>query len=193
MPASATRCWRSSSSIQAFADGLLVQAAIAGALERTQAVFDAGASSPATSIARSPKGPAAATCSRSASPGRRPATSPSGSGRHWRGTAPLSFDYILDEAATPFFIDANPRLVEPMNAWLSGTDLPGRVAAGFTRRGAANPRPRPRRRPDPARPDGAAGCRATAQPQARPAAGNRPDRFRVPAAIAARARNWCRC
>jgi hypothetical protein len=42
----------------------------------------------------------------------------------WHGA--LSFDYILDDAThTPHFIDANPRLVEPMNAWLSGVDLPG--------------------------------------------------------------------
>jgi hypothetical protein len=42
----------------------------------------------------------------------------------WHG--PLSFDYILQDATgTPYFIDANPRLVEPMNAWLSGVDLPG--------------------------------------------------------------------
>ena len=26
------------------------------------------------------------------------------------------------------WIDANPRLVEPMNAWFSGVDLPGEVA-----------------------------------------------------------------
>jgi hypothetical protein len=42
----------------------------------------------------------------------------------WHGA--LSFDYILEDATgTPHFIDANPRLVEPMNAWLSGVDLPG--------------------------------------------------------------------
>ena len=50
----------------------------------------------------------------------------------WHGA--LSFDYIRDEATrTPHFIDANPRLVEPMNAWLSGVDLPGallRVSLG---------------------------------------------------------------
>jgi hypothetical protein len=43
---------------------------------------------------------------------------------HWHGA--LSFDYIRDAASnTPHFIDANPRLVEPMNAWLSGVDLAG--------------------------------------------------------------------
>jgi hypothetical protein len=43
---------------------------------------------------------------------------------NWHGA--LSFDYIREDATgTPHFIDANPRLVEPMNAWLSGVDLPG--------------------------------------------------------------------
>ena len=52
----------------------------------------------------------------------------------WHGA--LSFDYIREEATgTPRFIDANPRLVEPMNAWLSGVDLPGallRISLGET-------------------------------------------------------------
>jgi predicted ATP-grasp superfamily ATP-dependent carboligase len=40
----------------------------------------------------------------------------------WHGA--LSVDYILREAdGTPFYIDCNPRLVEPVNAMLSGTDL----------------------------------------------------------------------
>jgi hypothetical protein len=41
---------------------------------------------------------------------------------NWHGA--LSVDYILDEAADrPFYIDCNPRLVEPINALLSGVDL----------------------------------------------------------------------
>jgi biotin carboxylase len=43
---------------------------------------------------------------------------------NWHGA--LSFDHIREDASgIPHFIDANPRLVEPMNAWLSGVDLPG--------------------------------------------------------------------
>src|SRR5205085_3142312 len=30
-----------------------------------------------------------------------------------------------DATAKSYFIDANPRLVEPMNAWFAGVDLPG--------------------------------------------------------------------
>jgi len=42
---------------------------------------------------------------------------------HWHGA--LSFDYFLRAAdpASPRYIDANPRLVEPVNAQLSGVDL----------------------------------------------------------------------
>jgi hypothetical protein len=42
----------------------------------------------------------------------------------WHGA--LSFDYIVDAVSgVPLFFDANPRLVEPMNAWLCGVDLAG--------------------------------------------------------------------
>jgi predicted ATP-grasp superfamily ATP-dependent carboligase len=47
-------------------------------------------------------------------------------GRHlgWHGA--LSVDYIMREQnPSPLLIDCNPRLVEPMNAYLAGTDLVG--------------------------------------------------------------------
>ena len=50
----------------------------------------------------------------------------------WHG--PLALDYLFDEASGhPCYIEANPRLVEPMNATLSGVnlaDLTVRVALG---------------------------------------------------------------
>ncbi|HEX6555488.1 MAG TPA: hypothetical protein VF026_22195 [Ktedonobacteraceae bacterium] len=50
----------------------------------------------------------------------------------WHG--PLALDYLFDEASgRPSYIEANPRLVEPMNATLSGVnlaDLTVRVALG---------------------------------------------------------------
>jgi len=50
----------------------------------------------------------------------------------WHGA--LSVDYVLpDDSATPLLIDCNPRLVEPMNAYLAGVDLVGlllRVSQG---------------------------------------------------------------
>jgi predicted ATP-grasp superfamily ATP-dependent carboligase len=39
----------------------------------------------------------------------------------WHGS--VSIDYLLDAQGQPFYIDANPRLVEPMNAVFSGVNL----------------------------------------------------------------------
>jgi len=55
-----------------------------------------------------------------------------GQALNWHG--PLALDYLFDEATgTPTYIECNPRLVEPMNATLSGVnmaDLTVRVALG---------------------------------------------------------------
>ena len=50
-------------------------------------------------------------------------------GQHlgWHGA--LSVDYVLADAATPLLIDCNPRLVEPMSAYLAGVDLVGLLLA----------------------------------------------------------------
>jgi predicted ATP-grasp superfamily ATP-dependent carboligase len=110
----------------AFAGGLLVQAAISGALERTQAVFDRGrlvACHIYRQIAEGPSGGDVLKLS-IANGQVRDIVERIGHALHWHGA--LSFDYIRDAASQiPSFIDANPRLVEPMNAWLSGVDLPG--------------------------------------------------------------------
>jgi carbamoylphosphate synthase large subunit len=59
----------------------------------------------------------------------------------WHG--PLALDYLFDEAGgRPTYIEANPRLVEPMNAALSGVnlaDLTVRVALGEVE-GSGDPR-----------------------------------------------------
>ena len=53
----------------------------------------------------------------------------------WHGA--LSVDYILpDDDDTPLLIDCNPRLVEPMSAYLAGIDLVGLLLRGFARRDA---------------------------------------------------------
>jgi predicted ATP-grasp superfamily ATP-dependent carboligase len=111
---------------QAFAEGLLVQAAVSGALERTQAVFDRGglvASHIYRQVVEGPGGGDVLKISVNRAEVRA-TVERIGQALKWHGA--LSFDYILDDATgTPHFIDANPRLVEPMNAWLSGVDLPG--------------------------------------------------------------------
>jgi len=110
----------------AFAEGLLVQAAVSGALERTQAVFDRGrlvASHIYRQVVEGPGGGDVLKIS-VVSAGVRNTVARIGQALKWHGA--LSFDYIRDDATKiPHFIDANPRLVEPMNAWLSGVDLPG--------------------------------------------------------------------
>jgi predicted ATP-grasp superfamily ATP-dependent carboligase len=120
----------------AFAEGLLVQAAVTGSLERTQAVFDRGrlvASHIYRQVVEGPGGGDVLKISVVSAPVRQ-IVQRIGQALNWHGA--LSFDYIReDTTGTPYFIDANPRLVEPMNAWLSGIDLPGallRVSLGET-------------------------------------------------------------
>jgi predicted ATP-grasp superfamily ATP-dependent carboligase len=110
----------------AFAEGLLVQAAISGTLERTQAVFDRGRLVACHIYRQMAEGPGGGDVLKlSVASGQvREIVEKIGNALRWHGA--LSFDYIRDDSTkTPYFIDANPRLVEPMNAWLSGVDLPG--------------------------------------------------------------------
>jgi len=110
----------------AFAVGLLVQAAVTGSLERTQAVFDHGRLVASHIYRQLVEGPGGGDVLKISVVNAqvREIVERIGHALDWHGA--LSFDYILDDATkTPYFIDANPRLVEPMNAWLSGVDLPG--------------------------------------------------------------------
>ncbi|MGP0088673.1 MAG: hypothetical protein ACLPKB_01735 [Xanthobacteraceae bacterium] len=120
----------------AFAEGVVVQAAANGPLERTQAVFDNGrlvANHIYRQIADGPGGGDVLKAS-VRRPAARAFVETIGAALDWHGA--LSFDYILDaETNRPLFFDANPRLVEPMNAWFSGVDLTGvllRVSLGET-------------------------------------------------------------
>jgi predicted ATP-grasp superfamily ATP-dependent carboligase len=110
----------------AFAEGLLVQAAVSGSLERTQAVFDRGRLVACHIYRQVAEGPGGGDVLKLSVVDRevRAIVERIGEALAWHGA--LSFDYIRDSAnGTPSFIDANPRLVEPMNAWLSGVDLAG--------------------------------------------------------------------
>jgi predicted ATP-grasp superfamily ATP-dependent carboligase len=112
--------------LNAFAEGLLVQAAIVGSLERTQAVFDHGRLVACHIYRQMVEGPGGGDVLKISvnSAQVRDTVARIGHALAWHGA--LSFDYIRDDATgTPHFIDANPRMVEPMNAWLSGVDLPG--------------------------------------------------------------------
>lgn len=57
----------------------------------------------------------------------------------WHG--PLSIDYLYeDETGTPRYIDASPRLVEPMSAFINGCDLPRAQLLSSLGRGGEIPR-----------------------------------------------------
>jgi predicted ATP-grasp superfamily ATP-dependent carboligase len=109
-----------------FAEGVVVQAPANGPLERTQAIFDHGRLIAINIYRQIAGGPSGGDVLKESV--RRPAARASmeriGAALDWHGA--LSFDYILDAATgVPLFFDANPRLVEPMNGWLSGVDLAG--------------------------------------------------------------------
>jgi len=110
----------------AFSEGVLLQAAVDGTLERTQAVFDHGRLVACHIYRQVAEGPGGGDVLKLSvvSAEVRDIVGRIGAALAWHGA--LSFDYIREATSgTPCFIDANPRLVEPMNAWLSGVDLPG--------------------------------------------------------------------
>jgi predicted ATP-grasp superfamily ATP-dependent carboligase len=109
-----------------FAEGVVVQAAANGPLERAQAVFDHGRLIAINIYRQIASGPGGGDVLKASvrRPDARACVERIGAALDWHGA--LSFDYILDATTgVPLFFDANPRLVEPMNAWLSGVDLAG--------------------------------------------------------------------
>ena len=110
----------------AFANGVVAQAPVNGALERLQAVFDQGRLVACHAYRQIAEGPGGGDVLKMSvrRPEARDHVARIGAELAWHGA--LSFDYMLDaDSGRPQFIDANPRLVEPMNAWLSGVDLAG--------------------------------------------------------------------
>jgi hypothetical protein len=108
----------------AFSERVLIQEALAGAMERAQAVFDCGRLIAFHSYRQLLPGIGGGDAVKK-SVRRDVVFDQLGLiGKHldWRG--PLSVDFIWDdERESPSYIDANPRLVEPMNAKFSGVDL----------------------------------------------------------------------
>jgi len=128
----------------AFGDEVLVQDLIAGTIEKAQAVFCRGqliGFHAYRQIAAGAGGGEAIKQSVSR-PRVRAHLATIGQELAWHGA--LSVDYVLpDEGATPRLIDCNPRLVEPMSAYLAGVDLVGlllRVSQGETPAAAAESR-----------------------------------------------------
>jgi len=166
---------------------------VIGALERTQAVFDHGrlvASHIYRQVVEGPGGGDVLKISLNRAEVRR-TVGADRTALTWHGA--LSFDYILDDATqTAHFIDANPRLVEPMNAWLSGVDLPGALLQVSLARSADAARGR-ERRPHPLGLMGLLDAARQRGRRPRHPAGDRLARAPVRGDIAARARNWCHC
>ena len=128
----------------AFVDEVLVQDLLAGTTEKAQAVFCRGqliGFHAYRQIAAGAGGGEAIKQSVSR-PRVRAHLATIGQELAWHGA--LSVDYVLpDEGATPRLIDCNPRLVEPMSAYLAGVDLVGlllRVSLGETPTAAAESR-----------------------------------------------------
>jgi hypothetical protein len=116
--------------------GVLVQSPAEGRLVMAEAVFDNGRLIAAHTCLRVREGArGGASHKRSIHlPDVREQLSRLGAALSWHGA--LSADVILTDAG-PSFIDINPRLVEPGNAWHAGVDLVGaflNVATGRTAR-----------------------------------------------------------
>src|SRR5712672_160745 len=125
----------------AFTDEVLVQEWVAGTTEKAQAVFCRGKLVGFHAYRQIAAGAGGGEAIKQSvgRPRVRAYLATIGQELAWHGA--LSVDYVLpDEGATPRLIDCNPRLVEPMSAYLAGVDLVGlllRVSLGETPAAAA--------------------------------------------------------
>jgi predicted ATP-grasp superfamily ATP-dependent carboligase len=128
----------------AFADEVLVQELVAGTTEKAQAVFCSGkliGFHAFRQIAAGAGGGEAIKQSVSRL-NVRTLLATIGEELTWHGA--LSVDYVVpDDSTTPLLVDCNPRLVEPMSAYLAAVDLVGlllQVSQGETSAAAAESR-----------------------------------------------------
>jgi predicted ATP-grasp superfamily ATP-dependent carboligase len=118
----------------AFADEVLLQDFVAGATEKAQGVFCRGGLLGFHAYRQVAAGAGGGEAIKQSvkRPMVRSHLATIGAKLAWHGA--LSVDYVLsdvlpDDGATPFYIDCNPRLVEPMSAYLAGVDLVGLLLA----------------------------------------------------------------
>ncbi|WNV07000.1 hypothetical protein [Tardiphaga sp. 709] len=107
-----------------FAGEVLVQARVAGATEKAQGVFCRGELVGFHATRQIMEGAGGGDAIKRGVRRDRVRDDLAAIGRHlaWHGA--LSIDFIMpDDDSGPFYIDCNPRLVEPMAAWLAGIDL----------------------------------------------------------------------
>jgi predicted ATP-grasp superfamily ATP-dependent carboligase len=118
----------------AFADEVLVQEFVAGAIEKAQAVFCRGELLGFHAYRQIAAGAGGGEAIKQSvvRPRLRAHVAHIGQALGWHGA--LSVDCIMrEDGAAPLLIDCNPRLVEPMSAYLAGLDLVGlllRISAG---------------------------------------------------------------
>jgi predicted ATP-grasp superfamily ATP-dependent carboligase len=123
-PADLERALRALNSSGAFADEVLVQEFVAGVTEKAQAVFCRGSLIGFHAFRHIAAGAGGGEAIKQSvgRPDVRAMLSTIGKELGWHGA--LSIDYVVpNEEATPRLIDCNPRLVEPMSAYLAGVDL----------------------------------------------------------------------
>ncbi len=110
----------------AFADEVLVQAFVPGAIEKAQAVFCRGELLGFHAYRQIAAGAGGGEAIKQSvvRPALRAHVAHIGQALGWHGA--LSADCIMPDGGTaPLLIDCNPRLVEPMSAYLAGLDLVG--------------------------------------------------------------------
>jgi hypothetical protein len=110
----------------AFADEVLAQEFIAGTTEKAQGVFCRGELIGFHGYRQIAAGAGGGEAIKESvgRPEIRAWLAAIGAKLAWHGA--LSIDYLMpDGGGTPLLIDCNPRLVEPMSAYLAGTDLVG--------------------------------------------------------------------
>ncbi|MDO9295420.1 ATP-grasp domain-containing protein [Bradyrhizobium sp.] len=120
--------------VGAFADDVLVQEFVAGTIEKAQAVFCRGELLGFHAYRQIAGGAGGGEAIKQSvvRPQLRSHVVQIGRALGWHGA--LSVDCIMrDDGAAPLLIDCNPRLVEPMSAYLAGLDLVGlllRISVG---------------------------------------------------------------
>jgi predicted ATP-grasp superfamily ATP-dependent carboligase len=118
-----TQALRDLGTNDAFADDVLVQDLAAGATEKAQAIFCRGKLLGFHAYRQIAAGAGGGEAIKQSvrRPGLRADLATIGERLAWHGA--LSVDTIMPDQGSHLFIDCNPRLVEPMSAYLAGLDL----------------------------------------------------------------------
>jgi predicted ATP-grasp superfamily ATP-dependent carboligase len=118
------RVMREMTDAHAFATDVLVQDWIPGPTEKAQAVFCNGELIGFHAYRQIARGAGGGDAIKDSVHRARVRADMALIGRHLHWHGALSVDYIESESgARPYYVDCNPRLVEPMAAYLAGTDL----------------------------------------------------------------------